>query len=143
MLVQGLFNLMLTNAGIQAVVGKPTQRSDGAPGIFPLLAPKEVTVPYVVYQQIDGKPITSLAGPNATQHAVFLVMCFAADYPTLKLLAKAVKSLFNGFTGTLSDTSIVRSCFTYDRGDDMNADLKGTIYKTRIDVEMVFTDTGN
>ena len=134
---------MNANAGIHALVGTPATRSDGAPGIFPLLAPKQVTLPYLVYFQRSGQLVTCLpAGTNSEQDAVFFIWCFAADYPTIKTLSKAVWNLFNGFTGTLSDGSTIRTCFARYMPDDMNKNLAGTIYGTCVKLEIIFTDSG-
>lgn len=142
MLSTGLFNLIKNDSGVQAIVGTVATRSDRVPGIFPVLAPKECTTPYVVYSQHSGDPIKSMDGANKTQFAVYTIMCCAADYPMLKKLSKAIKALLDGYTGTLSEGTLVESSFCFDRGDDIEPQLKGTLYKSRIDVELTFADIG-
>lgn len=142
MFTGGLLIVVTADPVVQRWIGTPTTRADKKPGFFPLLAPTECTVPYIVYQQISGDPIESYQGINRTQFAHFRFFCNASDYPTAKRVAAALKNCLNSFLGPMGDNdncSLLNAKFVKDF-DDLEEVLHGTLYKAVVDFEFVWND---
>jgi len=132
MLPEGLHFLLANDTNVKAIVG--VSRSDGTSGVFPSLAPREVTIPYVVFNQIVGSsPANSLDGRNIYQEVRYRFRCYAADYKTAKRLAEAVKLALDGLLATLNDGTPVQGADFIMEADSVEPALRGTIYGTNVD----------
>jgi hypothetical protein len=130
MLLEGIYARLTANAGIVAL---------GA-GVYPSLAPKESSLPFVVYSQVGGATVNSLDGANRLQSARLRFSCFGNSYGAAKKLAAAVKSSLNGLVVTLSEGSKVQGCWLEFEADDSEADLQGTIFSSHVDYSLMFVD---
>src|SRR5258706_8793145 len=102
MLVEGITALLAANSGMQLQLGTPSTRSDRGTGIFPVQAPDEVPVPWVVYQQVSGNPLQeSMQGTGRLTTARLRFTCYGSTYKQAKTLAQALKSALLGCDGTL------------------------------------------
>lgn len=108
MLVEGLTILLMNDPGIKALLAPSGARSDKTTGIFPGIAPKEVNLPYITYQQVAGAQIRTMDGSPGLQNAGMQFWCYGGSYKTAKLLARAVKSLLAGLAIDLSDAESIR-----------------------------------
>jgi hypothetical protein len=139
MLPEGLYYLLSHDSNVLALVG--TSRSDNTTGIFPSLAPREVTLPYVVFGQIvGGSPANSFDGRNQFQEARYRFRCYAADYKTAKRLAEAVKLALDGLLTTLNDGTRVEGAQYILEADQVEPALRGTIYGTNVDFMIRYVD---
>ena len=142
MLEEGVVKLLATSANVTSLLG--TNRSDKTNGVFPVLAPKEVTVPYIVYSKLSEDSNETLEGLNAFQTARFRFKCYAADYPTAVKLQRAVKLVLGGYSGTLADADAtpLNDALPVFVGDvEPEEILQGTIYARVIDFDFAFVDT--
>lgn len=142
MLEEGLVALLAGNAGVSTLLG--THRSDGTNGIFALEALKDVTVPYIVYEQVSSDPNETMEGLNKFQGARYRFKCYAADYPTAARLCHAVRMCLGGFIGTLADkdSTPVQYCTPVFEGAlPVEASLRATILGRAIDFALLFVDT--
>lgn len=142
MLEEGFERLLTADAGVKALLG--SARSDGTNGMFANLAPKEVTIPYIVYEKLSGDPNETLEGLNKFQTARFRFKCYAADYPTAVKLAHKVRMALGGFAGTLADvdaTPLQNALPIFESDLPEEFALRATIWGRVIDFEFCFVDT--
>lgn len=142
MLEEGLVKFLAANSGVNTLLG--TSRSDKTNGIFALAAPKEVTLPYIVYEQTSSEPNETLEGVNKFQGARYRFKCYAADYPTAAHLCHKVRMALTGFIGTLgdSDATPVQYCTpVYEGPLPVEFEERFTILGRVIDFNILFVDT--
>jgi hypothetical protein len=106
MLFQGLIDLMGNSSAVQAAIGP---RDDGTTGIFAGQMPPEAPPPVIVYLFAYETNEMTMDGPDSFTTARIELWFRDIDYDRGKKLARAVKKLFESFTGTLSDGSEVDS----------------------------------
>jgi Protein of unknown function (DUF3168) len=143
MLVEGLAALLATNNGVkQYLIPGGVSRTDKTTGVFPGFAPKEVSVPYIVYAQASGDQDRTMQGSSALQQASFQLELYAASYYTAKKLAQAVKALLAGYTGTLTDTdqTTVEGIWLTHEGDIFEEIPHGILYGVALTHDVLFLD---
>lgn len=131
MFVEGLENLLANNPTIQATLGVP--RKNGDNGVFPSTAPDQVQLPYVVYTQVHREPVLSYQGVNAFQEVRFQLSCYGGSYKTVKTLANNVKNLLDGFTGLLSEGTVVGQTIPVSEHDSAEPVFHATVYGVILD----------
>jgi hypothetical protein len=109
-------------------------------GVFPALAPKESSLPYVVYLQVGGATVNSLGGANRLQSARLRFSCYGNSYGTAKGLAKAIKDSLNGLAVTLAGGIVVQGAWLEYEGDDAEPDLQGTVFASHVDFALMFVE---
>lgn len=133
----GLYNLLSNDPGIKAALGT---RIGGDTGIWPIVAADEAPAPYIVYFQVHREVVLSYEGVNRTQELRYQFSCFAdPPYDNVKLLAQAVKDLLDGFTGKLSDGSIIGQSLPNSEHDEVEEFFKATIFSTVLDYTFIVT----
>jgi hypothetical protein len=130
-LLEGIYARLAADAGVLALNA----------GVFPALAPKESSLPYLVYTQVGGATVNSLAGANRLQSARLRFSCYGNTYGTAKGLAKAVKDSLNGLAVTLpGGTVAIQGAWLEYEGDDAEPDLQGTVFATHVDFSLMFAE---
>src|SRR5260370_13464308 len=99
MFAEGLVAFLAADSGVNGILGTPASRGDKTNGVFPNIAIKEATMPYIVYLHISARPVISFAGPNRLTYARWLLSCYGAPYGTAKTLAEKIKRALNGCLG--------------------------------------------
>ncbi len=89
---EALFAHLSADAGVAALVGNR---------IYPIEAPQEAVLPYVVYQRISGPRVRSHSGPSHLAQPRFQITGAAATYPSLRAVMNAVRVALDGFRGTM------------------------------------------
>ena|SRR3990172_1218160 len=142
MLVEGLTKRLADDVGLKALLSPSGTRSDGTNGIFPVLAPKEVNLPYVVYTQITGSQFRTLDGTPGLQSAGIQYSCYGPSYRTAKLVAQAVKVSLAGLAVTLPDTDATRveGIWLATESDTQEEVPHAIIYGTMIYFDILFVD---
>lgn len=82
-----LFYYLTGNPGVAALV---TDR------VYPLIAPQDAALPYLVYQRISTARERSHSGPSGLAHPRFQVTAVAATYSAVRNLANAVRIALDG-----------------------------------------------
>jgi Protein of unknown function (DUF3168) len=143
MLVEGLVSYLAADAGMTALLGTPTSRTDKTTGIFPVIAPDSVPMPYCVLQQVSGEPLQiSMQGTGRLQTERWRFSCYGINYKNAKSLARALKLAMISVSGALSAGDIfVQGSWQKLEADDAEPIPHGTIYATHVDFEINFTDT--
>lgn len=129
MFQQGLYQLITSNAGFQAVVG--TSRPDK--GLFAMIAPTTVKMPYATYQRVSGVPEHTYDGEDFLYTARFRFSCYGQDQKTAVLLSNALKALFASYVGTLSDGTTLQQVTQEFEADDAEGSTNNTIFATHVD----------
>lgn len=138
MIESGIFTLLSTDANIAAILG--TSRSDKTKGVFPNIAPDEVVLPYLVYQEIHRESFITYGGVNRFQGKRLQFSCFGSTYLGAKTLAKAVKDVLDGYTGTLSDGTFIGNTIPNSEHDEIEPSFKATIYSVILDYNFMSVD---
>jgi hypothetical protein len=91
-----LYTLLSGNAGVVALV---------ATRIYPLTAPQEAAMPYVVYTRVSSGRLYSLTGYSNLEYPRMQVDCYGTTYSEAKLLSEAVVTAIRAATtfGTEQD----------------------------------------
>jgi hypothetical protein len=139
MLLAGVYQLLSTNAGMVAALNVGS-RSDGTTGVFPGLAPKEASLPYVVVGQLGAESVTSFSGVNRLQWARLRFGCHAMSYLGAKTIARSIKAALNGLLMTLSDGSRVEGAEVVMELDSVEESLQANVFSTHIDFYVCFVD---
>jgi len=138
MFQEGLFAFLKNQASITAVLG--ASRSDNTTGIFPVIAPPETLLPFLVYSRISGYQPSTLGGGNQFQMARFRFSCYGASQKQATQLAKALKDLFAGWTGTFTDGTVVQNVIYEFEMDDTETVPHGTIFAEHVDYSFSFVE---
>jgi Protein of unknown function (DUF3168) len=140
MLIEALQTYLAADAGMQAQLGTQASRADKTTGIFPLLAPDQVPMPYVVMQQVSGSPLQeSTAGTGRLQTSRWRFSCYGTTYKNAKTLAQALRLAMLSMLGAFSGAAIqISGAWLKLETDDAEPILHGTIYATHLDFEIVF-----
>jgi hypothetical protein len=130
---------------MQSHLGTPGTRKDKSTGIFPVQAPDEVLVPWVVYQQVSGQPLqTSMQGTGRLHTARMRFSCFGSTYKQAKQLAQALKASMLACFGTMpTGDTIVQGSWLSLELDQAEPLPRGTIFCTITDFMLVFLDTAS
>jgi hypothetical protein len=131
-LLEGIYARLAVDAGVVALNA----------GVYPALAPKESELPYLVYTQVGGATVNSLAGANRLQSARLRFSCYGTSYADAKNLAAALKNSLNGLAVTLPGGITVQGAWLEFEGDDAESDLQGTVFACHVDFSMMFVDNG-
>jgi Protein of unknown function (DUF3168) len=131
LLLQGIYAQLAADSVIVAL---------GA-GVYPLLAPKESALPYIVYSQVGADIVSSFDGTNRLQSARLRCSCYGSSYSVAKQVAAAVKNSLNGLFVTLSEGTRVEGSWLEMEDDSVESDLQGTVFASHVDFRMMFVDT--
>ena len=139
MIEQGLLQYITANAGVQALVAKK---------VYWVLAPKgssaAAVLPYIILSRVTTKDFYTTQGATQTREALFQVDCYATDFYGSRAIAHAVRSLLEGFKGTLPDvdSTVVQAIFI-DKDWDMpyqEGGPKGFVYRALLQFRIDFVD---
>lgn len=92
MLEDGLFQLLTSDAGVSALCGTR---------VYPLILPSAPTLPSLTYQSISSVAQYTMDGPTGLVTARVQTEAWSDSYSTAKALAAAVRTLLDGYSGTL------------------------------------------
>jgi hypothetical protein len=142
MLVESLQAAIAADATIQSLVGTTATRSDSTNGIFPILAPEEVPVPYVVMSQVSGEPLEeSYQGTGRLQSTRWRFSCYGSTYKSAKVVARALKQVLISLNGPqAAGNAQVEGSWLKLEADDAEPIPHGTLYATHVDFEINFKD---
>ncbi len=142
MIVEALQSAISADESLQAQLGTPASRSDSTNGIFPILAPEEVPVPYLVYQQVSGEPLQeSYQGTGALQTSRWRFSCYGSTYKQAKTLAKVLRLFLISLDGPQAGLTEIHGSWLKLEADDSEPLAHGTLYATHLDFEFVFLDS--
>ena len=141
MLVEGLQTALANDAGLQSFIGTPSTRSDKTTGIFPLVAPEQVPMPYVVMQQVSGSPVSSMEGTNRLTLTRWRFSCYGTTYKQAKQLARALKMAMISLNGPLpSGNAVIMGSWAVMETDDLEVVPHATIYTVHSDFNINYID---
>ena len=141
MLVEAIQTYLATDAGCQAQLGTPTSRADSTTGIFPISAPGNVAMPYLVVQQISGEPLQeSFQGTGRLQTSRWRFSCYGTTYLKAKQLARALREALLALYPFSGNGVQIEGSWLKLEADDFDEIPHGTIYTAHLDFEIVYLD---
>lgn len=143
MLVDALQNIIANDADLVTLLGTTVTRSDSTNGVFPVQAPDQPTMPYVVYSQVSGDPMTVLLSGTAplTQER-WRFSCFGTTYRNAKVLAKKLRlALIDVLPGVNTAGHVMISgMYCVMEADESEPIGRGTLFSTIVDFNIVYVD---
>jgi hypothetical protein len=143
MLVDAIYAYLAADSGVTALLGNA--RADKQTGIWPVHAPDEPAVPWIVYSQVSGQPLqTSFQGTGRLHTARVRFACHGSTYKQAKQLAQAIKQAMISASGTMpgaSSQTYMSGAWQVLEMDDAEPLPRGTIFSTHLDFMCVYTDT--
>ena len=94
MLIESLNTYLVSVPALAAALGIP--RSDNMTGMFPVVAPEQTPLPYIVVHQIFSEPVFTLDGVNRFCTSRFRFSVFSSPYASAKRTAKILKDVMTG-----------------------------------------------
>jgi hypothetical protein len=142
MLAEGIYSALSSNAGLQALLGTVATRSDKTTGIFPMIAPDEVPMPYLVFQQVSGQPLqTSMQGTGPLRTERWRFTSYGTTYKNAAELGRVLNQVMISIIGTLPEgQAYVQGVWEKLAADDSETILHATIYANHRDYEIVYVD---
>jgi hypothetical protein len=143
MLVEALQIALTTEPTVTALLGTSSSRPDSTSGVFPVQAPDQPTVPYIVLQQATGDPLAvMLSGTGPLTSERWKISCYGSTYSHAKKLAKAVRVFLLSLTGDAGSISL-SGAYCKMEADDAEPLQRGTLFSTHLDVDFVYRDATN
>lgn len=143
MLVDALQNIIANDATLVALLGTTTSRADSTNGVFPVQAPDQPTMPYIVYSQVSGDPLDVMFGGTVpmTQER-WRFSCFGTTYRNAKKLAKKLRlALIDVLPGTnAAGTVWLTGMYCVMEADESEPIGRGTLFSTIVDFNIVYVD---
>lgn len=129
MLEVGIQNLVVANAGVQALLGNPAR-------FYPVVVPENPDYPCATYQVISDAPAYLLDGSQSIEVKRIQIDTWsggptAATYSSVKAVQAAIRAVLEGFTGQLSDGTVVAVILVANSTDLYEQDARS--YRTTTD----------
>jgi len=142
MLAEALQFYLSSDHGMMALLGTPQTRPDSTSGIFPVQAPDQPSMGYVVMSQVSGVPLqVSMDGTGNLTEERWRFSCAGTTYRNAKELAKYLRYLLLSFNGNQSVGSVwLQGAWCKLEADDTEPLGKGTLYNTHVDFSFVYSD---
>ena len=109
--------------------------------VYPTVAPKSATKPYVVFRQVFGADQAHMGGSAGNVDTRFQFDCHASTSKVAEEVARAIRDGFHGFRGSSSGVFIT-SCLEKDTVDDYEEPKQsGSVdeFVTRVDYDIWYT----
>jgi uncharacterized protein DUF3168 len=141
MLAESLQTYLTTDAGVRTQLGIPT-RADKQSGIWPIQAPDEPLVPWVVFQQVSGNPMQeSMQGTGRLKTARWRFTSYGSTYKQAKQLAQAIIDAVLGMDGTMAAGSTeVHGAWLKLEMDEAEPLPRGTVFASHADFQINYID---
>ncbi len=131
-----IWKALMDEATISAIIGSSPSR------LYPLIAPQDAALPYMVFQQISGVRDYTMDGPTGYVDARYQITCWAATYDAAKRLFEAVRIFFDGFHATVLNRKI--QYVSFENEMDTFAKKPGLdvldAYGKQIDIKITFDE---
>lgn len=93
--------------------------------IFPVARPQSSDLPAIVFKRLNGAHAHWITGGAGRADPRFMVDCLAATYADADTLAEAVRTVMQGFSGTVNGV-VITSVILDDEADDIDEPQDGT-----------------
>jgi hypothetical protein len=145
MLIEALQNVLAADAGMQSFLGTPQTRSDQTNGIFPVQAPDQPTMPFLVLSQVSGDPMEeTLDGTGRLTSERWRFSFCGSTYKQAKQLSKYLRSFVISLYGAMPVGACeIQGAWVKLEADDAEALGKGTMYSAHVDVQFNYIDSDN
>ena len=140
MIAESIAAHLAADTNVQTQLGAP--RADKTTGIWPLQAPDEPAVPWVVYQQVSGSPLQeSFQGTGRLKTSRWRFTAYGGSYKQAKALAQAIIDAVLGMDGTqATGQTEIRGAWLKLEMDEAESMPRGTIFASHADFEINYYD---
>jgi hypothetical protein len=132
---EGLYEFMTQDVyGVASLVGTD---------IYFIRAPKEVNVPFVVINTVSSEYLHTMEGTDDLIRKRFQFDVFSDDYYNMRAIARAIRSLLEGFKGDLPDGSVVGCAETQldiDHGFEKGKGPDGLVFRGLLDIALTYVE---
>jgi hypothetical protein len=142
MLVEGLETYLAANTALQALLGTPATRKDGATGIWPVQAPDQPAAPWIVFQQMSGQPLQeSFQGTGRLKTARWRFTCYGSTYKQATKLAEALADAMISLDGSAAGSTVeIHGCWLRLELDEAESMPRGTVFASHRDFQINYYD---
>ena len=143
MFVEALQHILTTDAGMVSLLGTSVTRPDSTNGVFPVQAPDQPSMPYMVISQVSGEPTAgeTMQGTGPLTSERWRFSCYGTTYKNAKSFAKYSRRLLLTLFGQQTAGKVrVESTACVMEADDSESLYKGTLFSTHIDFAFVYYD---
>ena len=74
--------------------------------IYPQMAPQNTTADYLTYELVSEMPVQDMGGTSSLVRVRLGVLCHALSYSNAKAAAAAVRTVLDGFRGTMQGVTV-------------------------------------
>lgn len=139
MIAEGLYNLLISDAGVTAFVSD--HRSPPTFQVYHGALRKGYSLPAIILNAVVSSPIVTNDGTAALNYERFQFDCLAPTYLEAHRLRDAVKVLTQDFKGTLIDGTVISSSITRMELDNPFEEGKGGfVHRCIIDIQFGFIE---
>ena len=143
MLGEAIYKVITTDAGITALLGTPSTRADKQSGVWPMQAPDQPAVPWIVFAQVSGQPLQeSMQGTGRLKTSRWRFTCYGTTYKQATQLAQALTEAMISMDGTQAGAACeVHGAWLRLELDESESLPRGTVFASHRDFEVVYIDT--
>jgi hypothetical protein len=105
-----------------------------APNTYPIVAPKGVKAPFVVYTRVSTPRLRDFDGPTGNAMPTFRIDAYALGYDEARALANSIRIALDGYRG-----GIIRDCALVNEQD--MGDLTSDPALSRVQLEFRISHT--
>ena len=146
MLVEALQNILANDAAVAALLGSTSARPDSTNGVFPSQAPDQPSMPYIVFSQVSGAPLSVLMkGTTQFTEERWRFSCYGTTYKNAKALAKKVRLALIDIVPGHKDAGdvLLSGAYCVMEADATESIGRGTLFSTVLDFSVVYADDAN
>jgi len=143
MLVDALQSLVTTDPTLAALLGSPASRPDSTNGVFPVQAPDQPSMPFLVYSQVSGEPLSvTYEGTGRLTEERWRFSCYGTTYRNAKKFAKTLRLFLLNVKPSAAIAGISRwfGAYCVMEADEAESIGRGTLFSSHIDFNIVYDD---
>jgi hypothetical protein len=129
-LESAVYSILGTNTAVAAIVSAR---------IYPLFAPEQAAMPFLVYQQVSRQPTYTHDGRNQYNVSRVQITCVASTPAGARSLSDAVVAAMP-FAGGTYDSTVIQGAELLDERDDVPGDMDGDapMFGKQLDYEVTY-----
>jgi len=97
MIGKSIYSLLNANAALVALVGND---ASGGLKCYPMIAPQETEMPFLIYETVSNNPTPTKDGASKVDKLNIQITAFDNDYDNLYAIIEKVRSVLDNYRGT-------------------------------------------
>ena len=127
----------------QAIVELLKNVLPGGGDVYGGIAPANQRSPFITFQRVFGTKIRAINGPSGLAQATYQIDVYSDDYAESRSLAKAVRIILDGFSGTVTigaDSIRIGGCSMTNERDFTEDKPNPKLYRASVDYLFTFDE---